>query len=218
MTEKHPLQAVFFDFDGVIVDSNRIKTEAFRTLFKDYDQATVAKVVAYHQRHGGISRVEKIRYVHEHFLNQPLTGEELDRWAGEFSQLVVEKVVGAAWIDGAKEFLESSQAAWPMFLISGTPEDELRHIVERRKISGYFQAILGSPVGKPYHIRHLLADYRLNPSHCIFVGDALTDFNAARETGLHFIGIRGEVAFPEGTTVLPDCRGLRQAIAAHFVW
>jgi len=31
-------EAIFFDFDGVIVDSVPIKKEAFRKLFKDFDQ------------------------------------------------------------------------------------------------------------------------------------------------------------------------------------
>ena len=216
MTHKHSLQAIFFDFDGVIVASNPTKTEAFLTLFSDYDEHIISEIVAYHQQHGGISRVEKIQYAHKYLIKQPLTDEELARWAARYSELVVEKVINVDLIGGAKEFLDSNLGSLPIFVISGTPEDELRHIVEHRKMSGYFQHVLGSPVKKPVHIRNLLSKYRLAPEHCVFVGDALTDYNAARETGLQFIGIQGEVAFPEGTTVLPDCRELESAIAEHF--
>ena len=108
MTAKHTLQAIFFDFDGVIVDSNPTKTKAFLTLFSDYDKAIVAKIVAYHQQHGGISRVEKIQYAHTHLIKQPLTGEELARWAARYSELVVEEVINVDWIGGAKEFLDSN--------------------------------------------------------------------------------------------------------------
>jgi phosphoglycolate phosphatase-like HAD superfamily hydrolase len=217
MTRKYPLQALFFDFDGVIVDSNATKSEAFRTLFADYGEEIVAEVVAYHQRHGGISRVEKIRYAHEHIIKQPLTAEELAGWAGAYSKLVVDKVIAVEWIAGAKEFLDGVATTLPVFVISGTPEDELRHIIVQRKMSGYFQEILGSPTRKPAHIRKLLTRYRLFPGHCLFVGDALTDFNAAKETGLHFIGIQGEVAFPKGTIVLPDCRGLQGMLEQQFI-
>lgn len=218
MTKKNPLQAIFFDFDGVIVNSNPLKSEAFRALFNNYDEEIVAKIVAYHQQHGGISRVEKIRYAYRHIIKQPLTDEELGRWADRYSELVMEKVICVDWVCGAKEFLDSAQGALPIFVISGTPESELRHIIERRKMSGYFQEILGSPIKKPDHIRNLLADYRLLPANCVFIGDALTDFNAARETGLQFIAIQGEVVFPEGTTVLPDCKGLNVAIDKNFTW
>jgi HAD superfamily hydrolase (TIGR01549 family) len=218
MTTKQTLQAIFFDFDGVIVDSNPTKTEAFRTLFSNYNEKIVEEIVAYHQQHGGISRVEKIRYAHQHIIKQPLTDEELASWAAEYSKLVMENVIDARWIKGAKEFLTERQGSLPIFVISGTPEPELREIIERRKMIGYFREILGSPVKKPPHIHRLLSDYQFVAKDCVFVGDALTDFNAARETGLRFIGIRGEVTFPDGTTVLPDCRGLEQAISEYFVW
>ncbi|MGB3211710.1 MAG: HAD hydrolase-like protein [Desulforhopalus sp.] len=218
MINKQPLQAIFFDFDGVIVDSNPIKTEAFRTLFREYDGEVIAEILSYHQQNGGISRVEKIRHAHQDIIKQPLTDEQVRDWAAEYSRLVVEKVIGVDWICGARAFLDSLPGGLPVFVISGTPEDELRHIIKHRKMSGYFQEILGSPIRKPVHIRNLLTDYLLVAEQCVFIGDALTDYNAARETNLQFIGIQGEVVFPNGTTVLPDCRGLRQAIVEHFVW
>ncbi len=218
MTQKQTLQSIFFDFDGVIVDSNSTKTEAFRTLFSDYDDETIAQVVAYHQQNGGISRVEKIRYAHQYIIKKPLTDEEVMEWAAKYSRLVMEKVIAADYIEGAKEFLDTIQGAMPIFVISGTPESELKEVIERRDMSGYFDEIVGSPIKKPSHIRNLLYDYQLAPEHCVFVGDALTDYNAARETGLFFIGIQGEITFPERTIVLPDCSGLQEAMSAHFTW
>lgn len=216
MTKKHSLQAIFFDFDGVLVDSNPIKTEAFQTLFRDYNEEIVAEIVDLHQQHGGISRVEKIRHAHQHIIKQPLTEQGVADWAAKYSKLVMEKVIEVGWICGAKEFLDTIQGIVPIFVISGTPETELREIIGRRKMLGYFGEILGSPIKKPVHIRNLLSDYQLVPEHCVFVGDALTDYNAARETGLQFIGIHGDVEFPNGTTVLQDCKGLQRAIAACF--
>lgn len=218
MIKNPPLQAFFFDFDGVLVDSNSTKTDAFRTLFADYDQETVAQILAYHNRHGGISRVEKIQYAHRQIIKQPLTDTELARWATAYADLVVDKVINVPWIDGAKEFLDSTRGLLPIFVISGTPEDELRYIIDRRNMTGYFQKILGSPIKKPEHIRNLLVSYKLAPELCVFIGDALTDYNAARQTGLQFVGIQGEATFPKGTTVLADCLGLQGAIAEHFVW
>ena len=218
MTKKQTLQAIFFDFDGVIVDSNSTKTEAFRILFSDYNDEIIAQVIAYHQQNGGISRVEKIRYAHQHIIKKPLTDEEVMEWAAEYSNLVKEKVIAADWIKGAKEFLDTIQGSMPIFVISGTPESELREVIERRNISRYFNEIAGSPTKKPSHIRQLLYNYHLAPEHCIFVGDALTDYNAARETGLFFIGIQGEVTFPERTIVLSDCTRLQEAISAHYTW
>jgi phosphoglycolate phosphatase-like HAD superfamily hydrolase len=101
-----------------------------------------------------------------------------------------------------------------MFIISGTPEQELATIVERRGITGYFNEVLGSPVSKSAHIAMLLKKYRLQAGSCVFVGDAMTDYEAAMDTGTRFIGIRGENSFPAGTEVLADCRELGPAIAS----
>jgi len=215
---KQKIQAIFFDFDGVIVDSTRTKTEAFCTLFRSFDEDTVKSIVDYHKQHGGISRVDKIAYAHRTIIGKPLSGEELAHWAASYSELVLEKVVAVDWIAGAIEFLDAVQNRVLLFVISGTPEDELNHILKRRKIAAYFQEILGSPTRKPAHIRNLLSKFQLDPGQCIFVGDALTDYNAALETGLHFIGIQGEVPFPAGTTVLPDCRGLQKAVSSLLAW
>ncbi|MGW8195826.1 MAG: HAD family hydrolase [Desulforhopalus sp.] len=212
----HTLQAVFFDFDGVIVDSNRVKTEAFCKLFGDYNDDIIDQVVEYHRQHGGISRVEKIDYAHRHIIKKSLTPEKLAQWASTYSRLVTQKVIEAEWIAGAQKCLDYLHGRVAVFVISGTPEEELKYVIGKRKMSGYFDEILGSPTRKPEHIRHLLAQHLLAPRRCVFVGDALTDHDAAKETGLHFIGIQGEVPFPVGTKVLPDCTELLTTMEEIF--
>ena len=83
-------------------------------------------------------------------------------------------------------------------------------------MSHYFNEILGSPIKKTDHIRALLAAYQLEPASCLFIGDALTDYHAARKTGLHFLGVQGDVELPDDARMLPDCRGLKQAMSEIF--
>lgn len=206
------VEALFFDFDGVLINSTRTKKRAFQTLFKDFSDEIIKAVVYYHMLHGGISRVEKIRHAHENIIKKPLTEKGVMEWAERYSDLVVEEVIRVPWIKGAKVFLDKYSSKQPVFVISGTPEIELKYVVDQRKMGHYFMEILGSPVKKPEHIRRLLEKYGLVPEQCIFIGDALTDYNAALETGLHFIGIQGEVNFPDTVKPLPDCQGLESAI------
>lgn len=212
------LQAVFFDFDGVIVDSTSTKAEAFRTLFRDYDDKIIQEVVDYHHQHGGISRVVKIEHAHRNIIGKPLTEDELATWAAMYRDLVIEQVINVDWIAGAELALQKLHSSVPLFVISGTPEEELVEVIERRGITGFFLEILGSPTKKPVHIRHLLRKYSLAPDKCVFVGDSTTDYDAARETGLQFIGVRGEVSFPNCTTVLPDCGLLIDTLSAYFTF
>ena len=49
-----------FDCDGVILDSNKIKTEAFFSLALPYGKGIAKLLVDYHTQNGGISRYLKI--------------------------------------------------------------------------------------------------------------------------------------------------------------
>jgi len=204
--------AFFFDFDGVLVDSTEIKTNAYRELYRSFGPETVSKIVAYHQLHGGISRFDKIVYTHKHFLDQPYCEEDISRDVEQYSRLVFEKVVSAKWIPGAHEFIKTYYQKVPIFIISGTPEDELQNVTRKRNMDRYFLEILGSPIKKPMHVRTLVERYHLDVNDCFFIGDALTDYHAAKETGVPFIGIQSEVEFPPNTVVLPDCCGLARAM------
>lgn len=206
----------FFDFDGVLVDSVGIKTTAFRQLFEHFGEEILAKVLEHHRLNGGISRIDKIQYSHTHFVGRPLSDTELNQWGKRYSGEVVSQVIEAPWIKGAEDFIVQMQGRCPIFVISGTPEDELRQVIDVRNMAGYFTEILGSPTRKPVHIRNLLRTYQLAPENCVFIGDALTDYDAAKETGLHFIGIQGDVELPDDAAMLPDCTGLQSAIERIF--
>lgn len=215
---KKELQGIFFDFDGVLVDSWAIKEDGFRRLFTDYDKEIIDKIIAYHRRHGGISRVQKIHWAHQELLEKPLTKEQLASWADRYASLVKKAVITAPEIAGARSFLESMPAGVEGFVISGTPEKELIEIVAKRQLTGFFKEILGSPTGKIEHLTRLLASYRLDPANCVFIGDAMTDYEAAEAVGMAFVGIRGAVAFPSETMLLEDCRGLGPALSEIFAY
>ena len=54
-------KSLIFDCDGVILNSNKIKTEAFRKILKKYNQNAVYEFINYHKNNGGISRYIKIK-------------------------------------------------------------------------------------------------------------------------------------------------------------
>ena len=61
-------QAIIFDFDGVIAESGKIKTQAFAELYRPHGDEIVAQVVQFHTQNGGMSRYRKFRHFQEHFL------------------------------------------------------------------------------------------------------------------------------------------------------
>jgi HAD superfamily hydrolase (TIGR01509 family) len=200
-----PWQAVFFDFDGVIAASTGVKVRAFATLFAMYGPAVQEAVVRYHLDNGGMPRQQKIRHCFETLAGQPVDEQTLSRMGRSFSELVLDEVIAAPLIDGALPTLQQLQAdATPAFVVSGTPHEEMQRIVEGKGLQPYFVEVHGSPRPKAEIIRELTARYHYIPDKCLFIGDALADYRAANETGLHFLGItpKGQHSiFPEGTPV-----------------
>lgn len=214
--EHNVVQAVVFDFDGVLVDSVHVKTEAFATLYAPYGNDVVQRVVAHHREHGGISRFEKFRLYHAQFLGIELLDAEVENLARQFSQLVEEHVIAAPYVDGAREVLEEYYPLVPLFVASGTPHIELQRIVAQRGMAHYFQAVFGSPTQKAEIIHSILGTYGFVAHEVLMVGDAMTDYHAAKATGLQFVGRLNDEhgAFPLGTTVIPTLCELPQYIDA----
>jgi HAD superfamily hydrolase (TIGR01549 family) len=200
-------RALIFDFDGVIVESEHIKSRAFAVLYGEYGDAAAAAAVAYHEANGGISRRKKIRYLHKTLLGVELAEETLETLCRRFSMLVEDEVVGCGWVPGAREVLAEQFGLRPLFVVSGTPQDELIRIVERRGLARWFAEVHGSPPEKATTIRAILARRDLDPGTVLFVGDAAADRRAAREIGVRFIGVLADAKpsrFPAGTPVISD--------------
>lgn len=200
-------QAVFFDFDGVIADSTDVKIRAFAALFADYGPEVQQKVIRYHLDNGGIPRHEKIRHCYAVLAGRPLDETALEQAGRTFSSLVLDTVVAAPLIPGALETLKTlHQSGIPAFVVSGTPGDEMRLIVERKGLSPFFLEVHGSPQVKPDIVAEILARHGYRPDRCLFVGDALADYRAAQSNGLHFLGIvpSGHASiFPPDTPTSP---------------
>lgn len=186
------IESVIFDFDGVITDSVPIKTEVFRAMYEHHGPEVADRVVTHHLEHGGVSRMEKFRHYHREFLGRTLDEKGVDELSAEFSDRVMQRVIEAPLLPGAKQALDNLQQQFPLHVCSGTPESELVEIIRQRNLSRYFVSVHGSPVKKADLIRLVLSRYGYDPSRTVFIGDATTDRDAARATGLPFIAVLGD--------------------------
>lgn len=199
------IRNIFFDFDGVLAESVNVKTEAFRALYAPFGSEIADNVVKWHEANGGVSRFEKIKTWHQEYLGITLSDLEISEWADRFSDLALQGVLQAAWVEGAVEFLEQESAAYRNWIISGTPDAEMKDIARLRGIDGFFEGIHGSPTKKTEWATEIIEQFDLIPSETVFIGDARSDYEAAMACGLRFI-LRSTI---ENRKLFPDFHGMR---------
>lgn len=180
------VSVVILDFDGVIVESAGLKTEAYRRLVEPFGRK-VDEFIAYHVAHSGLSRYEKIRHYFEVMLGEKISEDRLEELAAKFSSLVKEAVIAAPVVPGAIEFLEWAAPRAALHLLSGTPHDELTEIVTARNLARHFRSVSGYPATKAETIGRIALGEKRAPRECLYVGDAPSDQEAAGEAGVRFI-------------------------------
>lgn len=195
------LGALLLDFDGVIVESTDIKTQAFAELFQEYPEHLPA-ILRHHRENLGVSRYKKFAWIYKELLKKPVTETLLDALGARFSQIVYEQILRAPFVPGARETLAACASRdVPVFIISGTPHDELTRILEARGLLPYVTQAWGTPTEKREAIRHIRSRFGFDPSEMLFVGDGMSDYRAATGEGIPFLA---RDTGPEAT----DWRGL----------
>ncbi len=209
------LDAVLFDFDGVLIESVDIKTTVFRELFADHPEHAQA-IAALHEAHGGISRYVKFDMIYRDILRRPLAPNERADLGRRFAEKVVEQTVACPMVAGARAALDALLGRLPLAVVSGTPDAELKHIVERRNLARYFVEVSGSPRSKAEIIGDMAERKGWRRDRMVLVGDAMTDCDAAEACGLSFIGrVAGgrRSPFPPGTCVIADLTEFPEALS-----
>ena len=186
---KYTVDSIIFDFDGVILESNHVRTEGFKLLLegRKYDADTVARFIRFHEKNAGLSRYYKLRHLFYEILKQEIDESVVSSLCKEYSSLVKQKVANCEWVKGTEEFLKNNYLKYNLFIVSGSDQDELRDICRARSISKFFKEILGSPIDKKSNTNHLISKYLLNPCLTIFIGDSINDFEAAQSVSMKFI-------------------------------
>lgn len=198
------LKAIFFDFDGTIVESADIKTDAFRKLFASSPQ--VDEIVAYHTKNAGVSRYEKFDHIYKEILGEPLSPKRRRELGEEFSRIVLEEIIACPLVAGAGQFLEKYSRNVKMYVLSSTPHEELRHIIRERKMVDYFVDAIGAPAKKSESAKRIMEVEGIKPEEALFIGDTCADFNEAGKASIPFIARLPRntdgAAFPEGTMII----------------
>ncbi len=142
----HKYNSFIFDNDGVILDSNQAKTEAFAKSVGSYDKENIDTFIDYHVKNGGVSRFEKIDYFYREIMGFDSYKKELEDSLSIYASDAKRGMLEAAEIEGVMEFIKKiHQCKNSIYVISGSDEEELISIYTERGINGLFKKVKGGP-------------------------------------------------------------------------
>jgi len=179
---------VFWDFDGVIKRSNLVKNNAFYSLFEDISEVQRDYILNHHIEHQGLSRFKKIPHYLQ-YLNKESNKENIDNYLDRFSRLVLDGVIESDYVEGVLDILPKVKNS---VLVTATPKDEIKIILQKLKISKYFSKVYGSPKTKIECLEDYSKQYEIVPNKCVFVGDSKSDLDCARHHKIEIVFVRNE--------------------------
>ena len=167
---------IIFDCDGVLMDSNQMKIHAFRQALMDYPKSATALFSDYQARNFGRSRYALFQQFFD-FLGRPPQDGEVDNLINAYALIVRKAYLDVPLTPGCLETLTQLQGQIPLYVASGSDQEELRWVFEQRELSGLFAGIYGSPQKKADIVTNLNG---IDGKRALLVGDAVADFQAAQ--------------------------------------
>jgi HAD superfamily hydrolase (TIGR01549 family) len=186
------IKIIFWDFDGVIMNSNSIRDIGFEEVLKDFPKDHVSKLMEYHRANGGLSRYVKFRYFFEVIRGESITDAEVDWWANQFSIIMRRLLVNdQLLIEYTMLFITENYRNYRMHITSGSDQEELVYICKELGIYSFFISIHGSPKPKKEWISELISSHSYNKGECVLIGDSINDWEASEYNQIKFLSYNG---------------------------
>ncbi|MCA1202281.1 HAD family hydrolase [Priestia flexa] len=177
---------IIFDCDGVLIDSNEKKSNAFAEVVKEYPECLVSEFVSYHKNNGGISRYKKFEHFIKNILKQELNESLYNKLLKNYSDICKQVYKDSSFTPGALELLkELNGLRKEVYIASGSDEKELRESFQWKKAAKYFKGIFGSPTTKEVIVKNIKRQYE--GKKIVLIGDAYKDYEAAAYNQIDFI-------------------------------
>ena len=205
------IEAVVFDLDGLLLDSEQVWDEAREQLAEErggrwHDQAQKDMM--------GMSSTEWSRYMHEQ-VGLPGPPEEISREVVERLAATYREHLPA--LPGAREAVERLAARWPLGLASSSNRELIDLTLELLGVKQLFAVTVSSEEvarGKPAPDVYLQAARRLevDPGHAAAVEDSNNGILAAKAARMRVLAIPNR-HFPPGEEALAQADVVLDSLA-----
>lgn len=193
-----PLQAIVFDFDGVIADSEPMHLRAFQQTLAEQQIELTGR--DYYSRYLGYDDIGLVQALATD-RGIAMSDREITALVARKGARLQEMLHGDhVLFPGATEFIREAASAVPIAIASGALKHEIEEIIESAGIRGLFSAIISSgdtPLSKPSPAPYLLAFERLrqvsgrdlDPRRSVAIEDSRWGLESARGAGLRCVGV-----------------------------
>jgi beta-phosphoglucomutase len=192
------LQAVFFDFDGVIADTEPLHLRAYQAVLQadgiDLNKSEYYTRYLGYDDVGLFDALAKDRHI-------SLSDEKIDEWVAAKSCIVEEMLSSNSILfPGAATCVKMFAASVPLAVASGALEPEIEIVLGHAGLRSSFAAIASASDGvrgKPAPDLYLLAMAKLkdrlpapfDPGACIAIEDSRWGLDAAHRAGLRCVAV-----------------------------
>lgn len=181
------IRVIIWDFDGVILNSNKVRDKGFETVLSGFPKEEVDKLLKFHRQNGGLSRYVKFRYFFEEIKGEEISEEEINDWASKFSDIMLSSLKDKSLlIPETNNFIRENYQNFQMHIVSGSDQTELRELCKSLEIKHFFKSIHGSPTPKNDLVKMIIERHNYEPANGILIGDSINDYEAAKVNDLHF--------------------------------
>lgn len=182
-------KTIIWDFDGVIIDSDNIRTESFKKTFKDFGKNCVEKLIKYHKLNGGLSRYHKVQFFFNEILKENISDDDFTSWVELYGKYCKERLCNKTLlIEDSMNFIKNNHQNFSFHIASASDEKELKFICKKLEISDYFISINGSPTTKINNVKNILNSHNYLKDNCCLIGDSFNDKEAAEINNINFFG------------------------------
>jgi phosphoglycolate phosphatase len=164
-----------------------LKDQAVFNLFGDATLEERQRILDLHRQNPGINRRERISLLLDKGLGRKASADILDRMFDRFSSLVWDGLMTCPEVPGVRGFLDTLRFT-PCYVVSAAPQEEVRAVACARDFSKYFVDILGTPPSKAELLLEIMRREKVRSESMLFIGDKISDFKAALEAGVSFLG------------------------------
>ncbi|WP_336834258.1 HAD family hydrolase [Sphingobacterium siyangense] len=193
MNRLEKYKVIFWDFDGVIMDSMPTRSLGFEKTLADFPKDQVDELLAYHNSNGGLSRYVKFRYFFEEIRKESITDQEVFSLAQKFSNIMLSLLLNEELlIAESVSFIKQHHKKFIFHIVSGSDGTELRKICKELSLDSYFLTIEGSPTAKNQLVKDILFNHDYSGADCCLIGDSHNDAEAAAVNSIDFFAYNNE--------------------------